>query len=285
MDITFKDVTYTYQPNTPFEHLALNQLNFQIPKGSFTAIVGHTGSGKSTLIQHLNGLLRPSEGTVSIGGFELTNEKNKQIKALRKKVGMVFQYPEHQLFEETVKKDILFGPKNFDVAVSDDQLLKVIDMVGLEPEILERSPFDLSGGQKRRVAIASILILEPELLVLDEPTAGLDPLGQKQMMELFSQLHRKQDITVVLVTHQMEDVLAYANQMLVLENGRVSLKGKPIQVFQYKDYLRQIGLDIPEVIEFLEYLEKETGLAIPYRGQALTELGTSIAKWVKDGDA
>src|SRR5699024_9919177 len=219
MDITFKNVSYTYQPKSPFEHQALNDISFNIPSGKFVAIIGHTGSGKSTLLQHLNGLLMPTEGSVEIGAYTLAKEdKPKDMKELRSKVGVVFQYPEHQLFEETIAKDIAFGPENFNVSEEeiDARTKDVITKVGLDESFLERSPFDLSGGQMRRVAIAGVLAIKPEVLVLDEPTAGLDPRGQKEIMDMFAELHEEEQLTTVLVTHSMEDALTYADYIIIL---------------------------------------------------------------------
>src|SRR5690625_3780273 len=208
MDITFKNVSYTYQPNTPFAHVALKNVSFHVPSGSYVAIIGHTGSGKSTLIQHLNGLLTPTEGEVTIGNYTLTKgRKQRDLKKLRSEVGIVFQYPEHQLFEETVEKDIAFGPTNFGFSEEEikESIYELMPKVGLPLDLLERSPFDLSGGQMRRVAIAGVLATKPKVLVLDEPTAGLDPRGQKEMMDMFHQLHEAENLTTILVTHSMED--------------------------------------------------------------------------------
>ena len=204
MDIRFEQVDFTYQPNTPFEHRALFDINLAIKEGSFTALIGHTGSGKSTLLQHLNALLKPTKGTVNIGERVITPQTdNKNLKPIRKKVGIVFQFPESQLFEETVEKDIAFGPKNFGVSLEEaNQIAKdTLKLVGLDESYLERSPFDLSGGQMRRVAIAGVLAMQPEVLVLDEPTAGLDPQGRKEMMDMFWRLHKERGLTLVLVTH------------------------------------------------------------------------------------
>ena len=209
MDIRFKQVDFTYQPNTPFEQRALFDINLTIQDGSYTAIVGHTGSGKSTLLQHLNALVKPTKGQVTIGERVITPETdNKNLKPIRKKVGIVFQFPEAQLFEETVERDIAFGPKNFGVSDEEAKKLakKMLDLVGLDEKYLQHSPFELSGGQMRRVAIAGVLAMEPEVLVLDEPTAGLDPKGRKEMMEMFSRLHKEHNMTIVLVTHLMDDV-------------------------------------------------------------------------------
>ncbi|MGM8216156.1 energy-coupling factor transporter ATPase [Bacillaceae bacterium W0354] len=283
MDITFEKVNYIYQANTPFAHQALKDISFHIPNGSFTAIIGHTGSGKSTLIQHLNGLVRPTTGKITIGPFELTNEKNKQIKQLRKEVGMVFQYPEHQLFEETVKKDILFGPKNFGIDVSEDELLQVVKTVGLPEEVLEKSPFELSGGQMRRVAIASILVMNPKVLVLDEPTAGLDPLGKYKMMELFAKLHKDKQQTTILITHDMEDALAYADQIVVLDKGTTAMIGEPLTIFKKKDQLKSLGLNVPEIIEFITYLKERLNFTYDSQDLSIDRLAQHLSEWLKEG--
>lgn len=257
MDIRFEEVDFTYQPNTPFEQRALFDLNLTVKEGSYTAIVGHTGSGKSTLLQHLNALVKPTKGTVSIGDRVITAEtNNKNLKPIRKKVGIVFQFPEAQLFEETVEKDIAFGPKNF--GVSDEEAKKLakemLNLVGLDDSYLERSPFELSGGQMRRVAIAGVLAMEPEILVLDEPTAGLDPQGRKEMMEMFLRLHKERGMTIVLVTHLMDDVANYANHVIVLEKGRIVKAGSPKEVFADIAWLKEKQLGIPTAASFAEKL-------------------------------
>ncbi|WP_027964761.1 energy-coupling factor transporter ATPase [Halalkalibacillus halophilus] len=286
MEITFKEVDYTYQPNTPFEHKALKGVSFHIPKGSFTAIIGHTGSGKSTLIQQFNGLLRPTKGTAKIGEFTLSNEKNNQIKELRKKVGMVFQYPEHQLFEETVKKDILFGPKNFGFKMDEveKKLPKILEDVGLDESLLERSPFELSGGQMRRTAIAGVMLMEPELLVLDEPTAGLDPYGKRQVMELFSHLHQKRDQTTVLVTHDMEDAFKYADQIMVLEDGKVNLIDHPKALYTKKEHLQKLGLDLPEQFHCMDYIERQLGVTFDEPTLSAETIAGLLSNQLKGGD-
>lgn len=287
MDITFKDVSYVYQKNSPFEHKAIDNLSFHIPTGSFVAIIGHTGSGKSTLIQHLNGLSVPTGGEVRIGDFKLSHEeKPKNMKELRSKVGVVFQYPEHQLFEETVAKDIAFGPENFGVEPEEIQrrTKQVLHQVHMAEEMLERSPFDLSGGQKRRIAIAGVLAIQPEVLVLDEPTAGLDPRGQQEMMDMFYDLHQEEGLTTILVTHSMEDALKYADHILILNKGTKYMEGKPVEVFKQKEALQQVQLDIPEVVQFLIDFEERTGEHIPFNNQSIDELAAEIAKRVKGVD-
>ncbi|WP_152657734.1 energy-coupling factor ABC transporter ATP-binding protein [Oceanobacillus sp. CFH 90083] len=281
MEIQFKDVSYIYQENSPFAHQALENISFTVESGSFVAVIGHTGSGKSTLIQHLNGLSLPSRGEITIGDFRLTSEgKPKDIRDLRKKVGVVFQYPEHQLFEETVAKDIAFGPKNFDVGQEeiDARIEKLLPAVGLPEEILERSPFDLSGGQKRRVAIAGVLAMGPEVLVLDEPTAGLDPRGQREIMDMFYQLHQERNLTTVLVTHSMEDALAYADKIIILNKGQKYMEGAPLDVFKQVDKLQEVQLGIPEVIHFLNQYNERFGTSLNYQYQPLQELANEIKR-------
>ncbi|MEE6452869.1 energy-coupling factor ABC transporter ATP-binding protein [Gottfriedia acidiceleris] len=263
MQITFEKVGYTYQPKTPFEHRALYDIDVSIPDGSYYAVIGHTGSGKSTFLQHLNGLLQPTEGIAKIDDITLlSNKKNKNLKSLRKKVGLVFQFPEQQLFEETVEKDICFGPMNF--GVSEDEAKKrakdLIEKVGLSEEYLMKSPFELSGGQMRRVAIAGVLAMEPEVLVLDEPTAGLDPSGQKALMDMFYELHKEKGLTIILVTHSMEDAARYADTIHVLQKGTTYLKGSPLEVFSYEKELEEIGLQIPLSLKFHQELNEKLGI-------------------------
>jgi energy-coupling factor transport system ATP-binding protein len=286
MDITFEHVSYVYQPNSPFEHRALDDLSFTVQSGSFVAIIGHTGSGKSTLIQHLNGLLQPTEGKVSIGEYEMkAGVKNKQLKKLREKVGVVFQYPEHQLFEETVAKDIAFGPQNF--GVDEDEISRrtkeAIQATRLPEELLERSPFDLSGGQMRRVAISGVLAMNPEVLVLDEPTAGLDPNGQREIMDMFYRHHKEKQLTTILVTHSMEDALAYADHIIILNHGEVYREGTPLEIFKQQEALKAVQLDVPEVIEFITKVNKEFGSTIEYEGQTIAELAKELSQVMEGG--
>ncbi|UUX32842.1 energy-coupling factor ABC transporter ATP-binding protein [Fundicoccus culcitae] len=262
-DIVFKQVDYTYNADTPFAFAALKNVNLTIPANQVTAIIGHTGSGKSTLLQHLNVLVRPTSGSVNIAGEEVTAEsKHQSLKALRKKVGVVFQFPEAQLFEETVLKDVMFGPLNFDVSEEDAERIakEKLTLVGIDASLYKRSPFDLSGGQMRRVAIAGVLALEPEILVLDEPTAGLDPLGHVQMMEMFMQLQQEDQLTLVLVTHQMEDVAQYANHVIVMEKGTVVRQGTPAEIFSEPQWLEERQLGLPQSVQFLERLSQEVDL-------------------------
>ena len=258
--IVFNNVDHIYNAGSPFAVSALKNVNLSIPKGKITAIIGHTGSGKSTLIQHLNVLLRPTHGTVKINDVEITaDSKNKNLKALRKQVSVVFQFPESQLFEETVLKDVMFGPLNFGVSKEEAERIarEKLSLVGLPENLYDRSPFDLSGGQMRRVAIAGVLALEPSVLVLDEPTAGLDPAGQKYMLEMFVNLHRQQNLTLVLVTHQMEDVSLYADNVIVMENGTVVKTGEPLEIFKDEDKLETLQLSLPHSLQFFKDIDTQ----------------------------
>ena len=278
MDIRFKQVGFAYQAGTPFEMRALHDVSFSVKDGSYVAIIGHTGSGKSTILQHLNALLKPTEGLVELGDKTIDSTTgNKDLKPLRKKVGIVFQFPEAQLFEETVEKDIAFGPKNF--GVSEEEALKiaseVVKTVGLPEDVLKKSPFDLSGGQMRRVAIAGVLAMKPDVLVLDEPTAGLDPKGRLEMMEMFYKLNKEQNMTIVLVTHQMNDVSDYADHVVVIESGKVVKEGSPKEVFADASWLLEKQLGVPTTLAFVEKL-KEKGWTTDKMPLTLDELADAI---------
>ena len=278
MDIRFKQVGFAYQAGTPFEMRALHDVTFSVKDGSYVAIIGHTGSGKSTILQHLNALLKPTEGIVELGDKTIDSTTgNKDLKPLRKKVGIVFQFPEAQLFEETVEKDIAFGPKNF--GVSEEEALKiaseVVKTVGLPEDVLKKSPFDLSGGQMRRVAIAGVLAMKPDVLVLDEPTAGLDPKGRLEMMEMFYKLNKEQNMTIVLVTHQMNDVSDYADHVIVIESGNVVKEGSPKEVFSDASWLLEKQLGVPTTLAFVEKL-KEKGWSTDKMPLTLDELADAI---------
>jgi len=283
MSITFKKLTHEYNSGTPFAYLALDAVDLDIAEGKITAIIGETGSGKSTLVQHLNALLLPSKGSLTVLDRTITaDEKPKQLKELRKKVGLVFQFPEYQLFEETIAKDIAFGPKNFGVC-EEEALAKakeVLSVVGLDESYLERSPFELSGGQKRRVAIAGILAMDPEVLVLDEPAAGLDPQGAKDMMELFVQLNREFHKTILIVTHDMEHVLAYCDHVVVVDNGHIVKTCDAKLFFQDADILQQLHINPPAVIFLREALKKQ-GFHLSSAVLTIEELAAEVAKEVK----
>ena len=280
MDIIFKNVSYTYQPKSPFEHQALKDVSFNIPSGSFVAIIGHTGSGKSTLIQHLNGIIRPTEGEIQIGDYTISADKKlKEMKALRSKVGVVFQYPEHQLFEETIEKDIAFGPENFGVpeGIIEQRIKEVMKKVVLNEAMLNKSPFELSGGQMRRVAIAGVLASEPRIYVLDEPTAGLDPRGQKEIMDMFYDIHHeKKEQTTILVTHSMEDALQYADYIIILNQGEKYMEGMPEDIFSKEDALKAVHLELPESIQFLQAYNKRFNTQFPLKKQSIREITNRI---------
>ncbi|SNE44816.1 cobalt ABC transporter ATP-binding protein [Streptococcus pneumoniae] len=256
MGIALENVNFTYQEGTPLASAALSDVSLTIEDGSYTALIGHTGSGKSTILQLLNGLLVPSQGSVRVFDTLITStSKNKDIRQIRKQVGLVFQFAENQIFEETVLKDVAFGPQNF--GVSEEDAVKTarekLALVGIDESLFDRSPFELSGGQMRRVAIAGILAMEPAILVLDEPTAGLDPLGRKELMTLFKKLHQS-GMTIVLVTHLMDDVAEYANQVYVMEKGRLVKGGKPSDVFQDVVFMEEVQLGVPKITAFCKRL-------------------------------
>ncbi|CVO52418.1 MULTISPECIES: energy-coupling factor ABC transporter ATP-binding protein [Bacillus] len=279
MDITIKELEHRYQMKTPFERLALYDVNASIKEGSYVAVIGHTGSGKSTLLQHLNGLLKPTKGSIALGDTVLqANKKQKELKSLRKKVGIVFQFPEHQLFEETILKDICFGPMNFGVLKekAEAKAKEMLKLVGLPESLLSRSPFELSGGQMRRVAIAGVLAMEPEVLVLDEPTAGLDPRGRKEIMDMFYELHQKANLTTILVTHSMEDAAHYADQMIVMHKGTVKATGTPRELFANRTDMSSFGLDLPETIKFQQAVEEKLGMTFPRPLLTMDEMAEAL---------
>ena len=258
MGITLENVSYIYQNGTPFASTALSDVSLTIKDGSYTALIGHTGSGKSTILQLLNGLLVPTDGEVRVFDTLITpTSVNKEIRQIRKQVGLVFQFAENQIFEETVLKDVAFGPQNFGVSREEAETIarEKLALVGIDESLFERSPFELSGGQMRRVAIAGILAMEPRILVLDEPTAGLDPIGRKELMNLFKKLHQD-GITIVLVTHLMDDVAEYADQVYVMEKGRLVKSGEPSFVFQDIDFMEKIQLGVPKITRFVQKLIK-----------------------------
>ena len=248
MAIKIENLEYVYMPGSPFEKKALDNVNIKIEDGEFVGLIGHTGSGKSTLVQHLNGLLKPDSGSVLINGQE-TATKGEKLKQLRCDVGLVFQYPEHQLFEETVYKDIAYGPKNLGFSPDDidNRVKEAARCVGLSEDVLDKSPFDLSGGQKRRVAIAGVISMQPSVLVLDEPTAGLDPAGREEILAQVKKIHEEGKMTVILVSHSMEDVARLVDRLIVMNEGKVFADGTVDEVFSLGSELREIGLNVPEV--------------------------------------
>ena len=261
MLISLKDVTHIYEQQPPVT--ALNKINLEISRESFIGLVGATGSGKSTLVQLLNGLLKPTEGQVVIAGIDLSDDKS-DLKKIRQQVGLVFQYPEHQLFEENIYREVAFGPKNLGFAEEEvnQRVEKALDLVGLKfDNDKERSPFNLSGGQQRKVALAGVLAMQPKVLILDEPFAGLDPAGREQITQLLKKLHQEQKITVILISHRMEEIARLADRVVVLKNGEIALQGGPREVFAQREKLLELSLDIPEITSIL-YQLKEKGLDV-----------------------
>ena len=262
MEIKLNHLTHVYQPNTPFERTALSDVSFTIQSGAFVSIIGHTGSGKSTLIQHFNGLLKPTAGEIMVGDMIIgTKTKSKDLKMLRRRIGMVFQYPEHQLFEETVEKDICFGPLNFDVSPEEAKrrAMDALELVHLPKSILQRSPFELSGGQMRRVALAGVLATQPEAIVLDEPTAGLDPRARRDILDLFTRLHKEKGMTTIMVTHSMDDAALFSDKVIVMDQGKALMNDSPEAVFYQEEKLQSLGLGIPESMRFLRKVSSRLG--------------------------
>lgn len=280
MPIQIEHLTHIYSPDTPFEKVALKDIELEIKDGEFVGIIGHTGSGKSTLIQMFNGLLKPTEGTVYINHTDIHGEKVKK-REIRQKVGLVFQYPEYQLFEVTVYKDVEYGPKN--MGLQGEALRKRVEAslnaVGLDEEYYEKSPFELSGGQKRRVAIAGVLAMQPDMLILDEPTAGLDPKGREELFLQLKEMHEKLNLTIVLISHSMEDVARYAKRLIVLHEGQVVFQDTPREVFKHTEKLESIGLAPPQIRYIVEALRKK---GIPIKEDVLTveEAALEISKYL-----
>jgi energy-coupling factor transport system ATP-binding protein len=259
MIIKLENVNYVYNPNTPFEQKALDNINLTINEKDFIGLIGHTGSGKSTLVQHLNGLIKPTSGRVIVDGID-TKDANGNLLKVRQKVGLVFQYPEHQLFEETIYKDIAFGPSNLGIDEGEiyNRVKTAMELVGLDFEKLkDRSPFELSGGQKRRVAIAGVLAMEPKVLVLDEPTAGLDPRGRDEILGRIKKLYEEKNITIILVSHSMEDIAKLVNRIVVMHRGKIVMDGETKEVFKQVEKLEQIGLGIPQITSFMRKFKEK----------------------------
>lgn len=263
MSIEIKNLNYSYGQGTPFEKQALVDVSLTINDGEFIGLIGHTGSGKSTLIQHINRLMKPTSGLVFVDGLDINGE-NVNLRKVRQNVGLVFQYPEHQLFEMTVYKDVAFGPTNMGLLKDeiDVRVKKALSKVGLDEGIYEKSPFELSGGQKRRVAIAGVLAMEPKVLILDEPTAGLDPRGRDEILNEMSKLHKDSQITIILVSHSMEDIAKYVNRIIVMDGGRNELDGAPKEIFMDVERLEKMGLAVPQVTYLMKAL-KEKGFDVP----------------------
>lgn len=279
MPIQVEHLTHTYMPGSPFAATALHDVSLTIEDGEFIGLLGHTGSGKTTLVQHLNGLVKPTSGRVVVDGLDLS-EKGVSLLEVRKKVGLVFQYPEYQLFEETVAKDIAFGPKNMGLsdAEIDRRVRGAMERVGLDYETTaERSPFELSGGQMRRVAIAGVLAMQPKVLILDEPTAGLDPAGRRSILAMIRDLHAAGGLTVVMVSHSMDDISTLATRLVVMSHGALVLTGSPREVFTQQETLRSIGLGVPQAAELAHALIAE-GFSLPGDLYTLTEVRDAILR-------
>ena len=281
MSIEIKNVNYLYSQGTSYEMHALKNVNLEIPDGQFVGLIGHTGSGKSTLTQHLNGLVKATSGHIYYNGEDIYDEKF-SMKKLRSKVGLVFQYPEHQLFETEVLADVCFGPKNlgFTKEEAEEKAKAALRMVGMGEEYDKSSPFELSGGQKRRVAIAGVLAMDPEVLILDEPTAGLDPRGRDEVLDQVSALQRSRGITVILVSHSMEDVAKYVDRLIVMHQGEVRFDGRPVEVFHHYQELEEIGLAAPQTTYLMQELKKQ-GADVNTDATTVEEAADAIEAWLK----
>ncbi|WP_297818135.1 energy-coupling factor transporter ATPase [uncultured Lactobacillus sp.] len=283
MSIEFKNVNYIYNQGTPFEYQGLKDISFNLTDGNFIAIIGHTGSGKSTLLQHFDALLKPTSGEIKLAGFDITSKTtNKNLKSLRKKVGIVFQFPENQLFAETILKDAMFGPLNFgmDADLAEKNAKKWLKRLGIKEELYEQSPFDLSGGQMRRVAIAGVLAYEPEILCLDEPAAGLDPVGRKEIMSIFKE-YQKNGHTVILITHEMDDVAQYADDVLVLQQAKLIKHTTVADLFENPEWLAEHYLNQPHAARFAQTL-KQNGFKLKQTPLTIEQLAKSISKKMRE---
>jgi energy-coupling factor transport system ATP-binding protein len=281
MPIQVKNLTHIYSEGMPYQAVALEDISFEIDDGSFVGIIGHTGSGKSTLIQHLNGLLKPKSGSIIVDGVDIT-DPSVSLRDIRKTIGLVFQYPEYQLFEETVEKDVAFGPQNLGLPeeVVSERVKEALKLVGLSYEkIGKRSPFDLSGEQKRRVAIAGVIAMKPKVLILDEPTAGLDPKAHKDILRLIRNVQREEKITIILVSHNMGDIAALSEKVLVMHKGRLVMEGTPSEVFTRAEQLMSIGLQLPPALQFTEAL-RQRGIELSGMPLTIDEVEREIAAWI-----
>lgn len=284
MQIEVKNLTHIYSEGMPYESVALTGISFQIEQGEFIGVIGHTGSGKSTLIQQLNGLLKPKSGSILINGVNITN-KDVKMRDIRRQIGLVFQYPEYQLFEETVHKDVAFGPLNLGLSQeeADARVVEAIGLVGLNyEEIAERSPFELSGGQKRRVAIAGVIAMKPEILILDEPTAGLDPKAHADILQMIESIHDTQKNTIILVSHNMGDIAKLADKVLVMDRGKLALTGSPTEVFQQADLLESLGLGLPPPTILMREL-KNRGIPVSTDVLTIEAAEEELYRFLKNG--
>lgn len=284
MSIKIENLTHVYMPKSPFEKIALDNINVEINDGDFVALIGHTGSGKSTLIQHMNGLLEATSGKIIVDGMDIA-AKGIRLTDIRKKVGLVFQYAEYQLFEESIAKDISFGPRNLGLEDNEinDRVKQSMEMVGLDYETYkDKSPFDLSGGQKRRVAIAGVIAMKPKILILDEPTAGLDPKGRDDILGQIKKLHKEYGMTIILVSHSMEDVAKIARHVIVMDHGKVALQGETEEVFKEIDTLEKIGLGVPQVTYLMRAL-KNKGFSVSENAYTIEQARDELLSVLKYG--
>ncbi len=281
MSIKINHLTHIYNSGTAFEKKALDDVSIEIKRGEFVGLIGHTGSGKSTLIQHLNGIIAPTQGEILLDGENIHKDKAK-LKEVRRRIGLAFQYPEYQLFEMTVYKDVAFGPTNMQLSKEEihANVVSALEIVGIAPELYEKSPFELSGGQKRRVAIAGVLAMNPEVLILDEPTAGLDPKGRDEILQAIKRLHEERGITVILVSHSMEDVAKLVERIIVMHEGKISMVGTPKEVFRHVEVLESIGLAAPQVSYVFTAL-KEKGFDVPLDVYTVEEAKKVLLNFVK----
>lgn len=283
MSIQVKNLTHIYEKGMPNESIALENVSFEVEDGSFLGVIGHTGSGKSTLLQHMNGLLKPTDGSIVVGGVDITSPDVSMVE-IRKRIGLVFQYPEYQLFEETVAKDVAFGPKNLGLSQEeiDERVKEAIELVGLDYEaIKDRSPFELSGGQKRRVAIAGVVAMKPEVLILDEPTAGLDPKAHKDVLKMIETVHEKTGNIIIFVSHNMADIARMSDKVLVMDSGHMVMMGTPKEVFSKREELSRVGLDLPPITQLTEGL-RQKGMEIEETILSVDDAAMQIAKYLKD---
>ena len=281
MSIKINHLTHVYNEGTAFEKVALDDVSVEIATGEFIGLIGHTGSGKSTLIQHLNGIIPPTLGEILLDGENIHRDKTK-LKEVRRRIGLAFQYPEYQLFEMTVYKDVAFGPTNLGWSQEkiQESVTAALELVGIAPEVFEKSPFELSGGQKRRVAIAGVLAMNPEVLILDEPTAGLDPKGRDEILAAIRKLHRERGITVILVSHSMEDVAKLVDRIIVMHRGKVAMTGTPREIFAHPQELEQMGLAAPQVSYVFAELKKR-GYDVPTDVYTVEEAKEALLRLVK----
>lgn len=285
MTVNFNKVSYVYQKGTPFEHLALKDIVTEFEQGKYYAVIGRTGSGKSTLIQHFNGLLKPTQGSLTVNDIQITPKtKDKYLMPVRKRVGVVFQFPESQLFEDTVEREILFGPNNFNMPLSEvkERAFRLLLDFGFSRDVLEQSPFQMSGGQMRKIALTSILAMNPDIVILDEPTAGLDPKSQKQIMQLIKNLQIRHKKTIILVTHEMNDVARYADEVKIMRDGKIIESCSPRALFSNSNYVEQLNLDVPDIVKLQRDIESKHQMKFNHVALTEDEFAAMYKEWTKN---